>query len=144
MHFPFFASSHIASSHIASSHTMPTRSACTTCDLKRKRTGMDSDTLEADEMDGCGALTPPSRVRQERNELRRKCADLQAKEAERDKASAERKASEAEQVANLDSLSMNLMRTWLEDNKLEETQPKLGADLGADPLLNSVTPHDAY
>ena len=120
MHFPFFASS-----HIASSHTMSTRSACTTCDLKRKRTGMDSDTLEAAEMDGCGALTPPSRVRQERNELRRKCADLQAKEAERDKASAERKASEAEQVANLDSLSMNLMRTWLEDNKLEETQPEL-------------------
>lgn len=113
--------SHIDSTLIAaSSHTMPTLSACTTCGLKRKRNGMDSDTLEAAEMDNCGALTPPSRVRQERNELRRKYADLQAKEAERDKASAERKASEVEQVANLDSLSMNLMRTWLEDNGLEQ------------------------
>ena len=100
---------------------MPTRSACTTCgQLKRKRTETVCDELEAAEMDGCGALTPPSRVRQERNELRLKYADLQAQEAERDKASAERKASEAEQVANLDSLSMNLMRTWLKDNGLEE------------------------
>ena len=100
---------------------MPTRSACTTCgQLKRKRTETVCDEFDVAEMDGCGALTPPSRVRQERNELRRKYADLQAKEAERDKASAERKASEVEQVANLDSLSMNLMRTWLEDNGLEQ------------------------
>ena len=99
---------------------MPTLSACTTCGLKRKRNGMDSDTLEAAEMDNCGALTPPSRVRQERNELRRKYADLQAKEAERDKASAERKAGEAEQVANMESLATNLMHAWRMANGLEE------------------------
>jgi hypothetical protein len=93
--------------------------SCTTCgQLKRKRT--DRDEHEAADMDGCGALTPPSRVRQERDELRLKYADLQAKEAERDKASAERKASEAEQVANMESLASNLFHTWLNDNGLEE------------------------
>jgi hypothetical protein len=93
--------------------------SCTTCgQLKRKR--MDRDEHEAAEMDGCGALTPPSRVRQERDELRLKYADLQAKEAERDKASAERKASEAEQVANMEFLATNLMHAWRMDNGLEE------------------------
>ena len=95
--------------------------SCTTCgQLKRKRTETVCDEFDVAEMDGCGALTPPSRVRQERNELRRKYADLQAKEAERDKASAERKASEAEQVANMESIATNLMHTWLNDNGLEE------------------------
>ena len=115
MHFP--RCSLVADSLSSMSTTRST--SCTTCgQLKRKRT--DRDELEAADMDGCGALTPRSRLRQERDELRLKYADLQAKEAERDKASAERKASEVEQVANLDSLSMNLMRTWLEDNGLEQ------------------------
>ena len=103
-----------------SASLVSTRStSCTTCgQLKRKR--MDRDEHEAAEMDGCGALTPPSRLRQERDELRLKYAALQAKEAERDKASAERKASEAEQVANMELLATNLMHAWRMDNGLEE------------------------
>ena len=46
-----------------------------------KCTGTDRDELEAAEMDSYDARTPPSLVRQKRNELRRKYADLQALEA---------------------------------------------------------------